>query len=409
MKRFISSLLVLAVLNSCQNKPETSEHETAKPNKRLIVIMFDGFGMSYYNKSQMPFLKEMISKGLFKEVSALMPTVTNANNAAICTGVFPEDNGITGNTFLDSTGKEEYMESKDLLFAPTIFEKLNEKGIKSALIASKKKSTYLLPKGAEIVLSPETADPSWIKKLGTPPHIYSSEVNYWSMGAALDILKNRPDIHSLYIHTTDYPMHMWAPEDSNSLKHTATIDTYLRKLSEVAPDAMILITADHDLNHKSRCVDLEKSLALQNIKIKIAISAEKDKYLKHHRGFGGTSFVYLNNTGDEEKVTKALLKIKGVRKVFSKKEAAATYHLMPSRIGDLVVFSDSLSVFGPLETPYEDLPETYRSHGSEYELQVPLIIYNSPELPKTDYFKYNMDLTRWLFDAEYKKVLESLK
>ncbi|MBL7931669.1 MAG: alkaline phosphatase family protein, partial [Bacteroidia bacterium] len=195
MKRFFYTLLISGVLISCQDKPENQQQESAKPNKRLIVIMFDGFGMSYYNKSQMPYLKEMISKGLFKEVSALMPTVTNANNASICTGTFPEENGITGNTFLDSTGKEEYMEDKGLLFAPTIFERLNEKGIKSALIASKKKSTYLLPKGAEIVLSPETADSSeWIKKLGTPPHIYSSEVNYWSMEAALDILKNRPDV-----------------------------------------------------------------------------------------------------------------------------------------------------------------------------------------------------------------------
>ncbi len=409
MKRFLVLLTISFLLFSCQQPAETSHQDENRPKHRLIVIMFDGFGMSYYKGSNMPYLKEKIKDGFFKEVKALMPTVTNANNAAICTGEFPDKNGITGNTFLDSLGQESYMESADLLFAPTLFEKLGQHGIKSALIASKKKSTYLLPKGAEIVLSPETADTSWTKKLGTPPHIYGSDVNYWSMEAALDILKNRPDIHCLYIHTTDYPMHMWAPSDSNSLKHTATIDSYLRRLQEAAPDAVILITADHDLNHKNRCVDLEKTLAKQHVKVRAAVSAEKDKYLKHHRGFGGTSFVYLQDSADEEKVSKALLKLKGVRKVFSKKEAAGTYHLMPSRIGDLVVFADSLTVFGTLETPDEILPDNYRSHGSEYEIPVPLFILNSPKVPAANYFQYNKDLVNWIFDAEHKELLESLK
>lgn len=378
--------------------------------KRLIVIMFDGFGMSYYNEPGMPYLKAAAKKGLFKQVSSLMPSVTNANNASICTGTFPEVNGITGNTFLDANGKEEYMESKDLLLAPTLFQRLKKLGIKSALIASKKKSVSLLPAGADIVLSPETADSSWTNKLGKPANIYSADINYWSMNAALDILKNQTDIKCLYIHTTDYPMHMWAPSDTNSLKNLAQMDNYIHQLSVAAPDAMIMITADHDVNHKDYCVDIEKSLALQQVKIKIAISTEKDKYLKHHRGFGGASYVYLNEKADQAKVTKALLSIKGVKTVLTRGQAVAKYHLMPGRTGDLVVLADSMTVFGDLENrTNEDLPANYRSHGSEYETHVPVFILNAGTVPPASYFNYNKDLVAWLFDKKYESVLMNLK
>src|ERR1044072_4847651 len=174
--------------------------------KRLIIVMFDGFGMSYYEKAPMPFLKKQIEKGFFKEVRALMPTVTNANNTSICCGTFPVENGITGNSFLDAKGEEEYMESKELVLSPTIFEKLQKQGIRSALLSSKKKSISLLSRGTSIALSPEIADSSWIRCLGKAPSIYSPDVNYWTMEAALEILEHQKEIRCLYIHTTDYPM-----------------------------------------------------------------------------------------------------------------------------------------------------------------------------------------------------------
>lgn len=369
-------------------------------NKRLVIVVIDGFGSSYYKNAPMPFLKSIEQVGFYKEVKALMPTVTNANNASICCSNFPDKNGITGNSFLDKDGKEEYMEESSLLLSQTIFQKLEQLGIKSALLASKKKSIKLLSKGTTIALSPELKDSLWIEKLGPTPNIYSSEVNYWVMDAALDLLKNQPDIRCIYIHTTDYPMHMWAPGDSSSNDHLSHIDAYLKKITEIAPDAMLLITADHDLNHKDVCVDIQESLMYQGVKIKMAISAERDKYLKHHRGFGGTSYVYVNDSSELDNTYYALKLIKGVKTVLTKKEAVDLYHLRPDRIGDFVVLGDSLTVFGSLENhkTFEKLPATYRSHGSEFEINVPLLIYNADNLPPKEYFNYNIDVTKWLFE-----------
>jgi phosphonoacetate hydrolase len=368
-------------------------------HKRIVVIMFDGFGMSYFANSPHPVIDQMLKTGFYKEVKALMPTVTNTNNVSICTGTFPEENGITGNSYLDEQGKEEYMESSQLVRVPNLFEKLKKYNKNSALISSKKKTLGLLSPGTSIALSPESADSEWIKLLGTPPSIYSAEINYWSFEAALYILKNKQDINCVYIHTTDYPMHAWHPADTNSKKHIAAIDHYIGEIARIAPDAVIFITADHDMNHKNRCVDIEKSLERQGIKIKIAISVERDKYLVHHRGFGGTSYVYLDSKKDSLIVRNALSRIKGIKTILTRGEAAKKYHLDSSRIGDLIVLGDPATVFGNLETTEENVPEAYRTHGSEYETRVPLMIFNASKLPSSSYFIYNKDLLRWLFET----------
>ena len=55
--------------------------------------------------------------------------------------------------------------------------------------------------------------------------------------AAVWILKNRPETGLLYIHTTDYPMHMWPPESAESKRHLAVLDGLFGELEAAAPDA----------------------------------------------------------------------------------------------------------------------------------------------------------------------------
>jgi phosphonoacetate hydrolase len=102
------------------------------------------------------------------------------------------------------------------------------------------------------------------------------------------------------------------------------------------------------MNHKDRCWDLEHACAKRDTPILTAISAEQDKYLKHHRGFGGTAWVHLKSPG------------------------------------------------GGLDTEAEALPPEYRSHGGSSDAEVPLIIFNAQDVPDASYFKANVDLTRWL-------------
>ena len=375
---------------------QTAPALLAKKPQRLIVFLIDGLGDDYIAASQMPVLNAWGKKGIRKLVSGVMPSVTNANNASICCSCWPQEHGITANFFLDeATGKELYMESADLVLRPTVFERLAARDIQSALLSAKKKTISLLPRGASLVLSAEAPQGEWTKRLGPAPNIYSPEINHWLMKAAVWIVRNRPEIGLLYIHTTDYPMHMWPPEALESKRHLATLDTYFGELAAAAPDAAILLTADHGMNHKSRCWDLEKACAAHGMSLRAAISAEQDKYLKHHRGFGGTAWVYLKSPQDATRATELIGKLPGIEQVLTRHEAAGRFRSMPSRIGELVVLGDRDTVFGGLDTESETLPAEYRSHGGFSEAQVPLVIFNAAEVPNASYFQSNMDLARW--------------
>src|SRR6202521_240956 len=186
-----------------------SQSQTTSP-QRVVWNMFDGFTPRYLAHSKMPVLAQWKRDGIYKQVTGVMPSVTNANNASICCGAWPETHGIIANSYFDEkSGEELYVESADLVLAPTLFERAGRQGVKSALLSSKAKTATLLLRGAEIVLTAENPSPEWVQKLGPAPTIYSSEINYWLMTAAINILKTRPDIGVLYVHTTDYPMHMW--------------------------------------------------------------------------------------------------------------------------------------------------------------------------------------------------------
>jgi phosphonoacetate hydrolase len=289
-----------------------------------------------------------------------------------------------------------------------MFERAAKEGVRSALLTAKKKTARLLARGADVVIAAEAAGPDHVKRWGPAPDIYSREINYWVLRAAVDLLQTRPELGVLYVHTTDYPMHTWAPDAPESKEHLSTLDSLLAQAAAAAPDAAFLLTADHGLNRKTRCWDLARALARRGLTVKAAISAERDKYLVHHRGYGGTAWVYLDRPADIDRAIALLHGLEGVERVLTREEAAMTFRLMPSRIGDLVALGDRNTVFGTLladagtgradsAPEREELPPGYRSHGSLYETDVPVVAYNAASAPAADAFRHNLDLTRGLF------------
>jgi phosphonoacetate hydrolase len=368
--------------------------------QRTIIIMCDGFGLEYYDRNAMPTLKSWAARGIHTRARAVMPSVTNTNNASICCGVWPSEHGVIGNSYFDpASGTEEYMEDAKLLLAPTIFERARARGVHSALLSSKKKTIGLLNKGTDLVLTAEAPNGDWEARLRKAPPIYSPEINYWLFSAALDILRDRPDITLLYIHTTDYPMHMWPPEAPESQQHLARLDGLFAELAAAAPDAAILLTADHGMNFKSRSWDLEKALMERGAPVRIAISAERDKYLAHHQGMGGTAWVHLRRPEDEARVGALLGELEGVERVLTRAEAASEFNLMARRLGDLVVLGDRDTVFGNLDAAMERLPPGFRTHGSLHEMNVPVVIHNAAGAPPAEYFQHSLDIARWKYAA----------
>jgi phosphonoacetate hydrolase len=401
----MASLLAIGLIGLC---PPANGQDGARPaggqplirgDQRLVIAMIDGFGTDYLGASDMPALKGLMAKGFSKTVRGVMPSVTNVNNASIACGAWPEEHGITGNSYYDEArGELDYMESAAYIRVPTVFQRAATRGIKSALLTAKKKTLALLSPGTEIAIAAEAPTPEAVSRYGPAPSIYSREINYWLWAAAVDILKNRPEIRVVYIHTTDYPMHTWPPSAPESKEHLARLDALISEAVAAAPDAAFLITADHGLNAKTRCWDLAKACKKRGLELRFAFSAERDRYVKHHRNLGGAAWVWLRSPADAPRATEIMRGLDGVEAVLTRQEAARRFHLMPERIGELIVLGDKDTVFGDLEADFEALPPTLRTHGSLHETEIPMIIYNaSGTLPPADRLQHNFDMTRDLF------------
>lgn len=237
-----------------------------------------------------------------------------------------------------------------------------------------------------------------MKKHGRPPDIYSADVNYWVWSVALDLIKSRRKIGLFFIHTTDYPMHMHPPEAPEMRIYLKKIDDFLKAAAEADPDMAFFVTADHGMNFKSVVVNLNRALSARDVGVKMVISAERDQYPRHHSGYGGTAFVYLNGPDDAMKTMEALRGIDGVEEVLTRAEASRKYRLNPHRIGDVWVTAKRDVVFGDSPKEREVLAKAYRSHGSAHELDIPCFIYRyAGKLPDPGQLTTNVDVCRFLY------------
>ena len=367
--------------------------------QRVVIGMLDGFGLDYYDKTNMPIIKGMARRGLFKRSRCVFPSVTNVNNVSIATGAWPAEHGINANSYFDaSAGEAKYMNAAEFIKADTIFKRARRYGAKSALITAKRKSVELFKKDADVAITAEDPPREYIERFGRPGDIYSREINYWLWDVANGILESAADVSLIYVHTTDYPMHAWAPEAPESIEHLQELDRRIAQSQEIAPDAAFFITADHSMNGKTRCWDLTRVCAEAGTPIRFALSPERDYYVKHHRNFTGCAWIWLHEAKDHAAVRTIISQLDGVESVLTRDELAGQYHLDPLYLGDLNVMGDRETMFGDMDHPYEELGADYRAHGSLHEMEVPLIIYNfRGELPQSTFFQANKDIARFLF------------
>jgi phosphonoacetate hydrolase len=367
--------------------------------QRVVVMLVDGFGLEYWDATPLPALKRMAAEGIFHRGWAVFPTLTNANNVSLVTGAWPAEHGVTTNCYFDeSAGEARFLEDPAFLLAPTIFDRARGRSVRSALLTCKAKTLRLLGGAADLAISAEAPTEDVREAFGAPPPMYSAEVNDWLLSAALRVLRDRREIGLVYVHTTDFPMHAWSPGSPESQAHLAMVDARIAEMRESAPDATFLVTADHGMNAKSRCLDLAALCAAAGVPLRFAVSPVADRLVRHHRGFGGVSYVYLAQPGDARAVSELLGSVAGVEAVLPRAEAAARFRLMPERIGDLVILPDRDTVFGDLGVPEERLAPDYRNHGSLHEQKIPLLAHGPaavrllPEPPR-----FNLDLTRRLY------------
>ncbi|MCE2462415.1 MAG: alkaline phosphatase family protein [Dehalococcoidia bacterium] len=361
-------------------------------SKTVVVVCIDGFDPEYLEACETPNLREMSGKGFLKIGRCMMPSVTNVNNVSMVTASYPEDHGICSNYWLArDKGEETYLESGEHIMSETIFQRARRQGKTSTLVTSKDKLRTLLSNGVTTTVSSEQP-PGWVVEgIGPAPEIYSLEVNGWAIKAAGYVMTQRPaDV--VYIATTDYAMHTYRPDHSQSRKHMAIIDNAIGELVEAHPDVTLLVTADHGMSGKTRMIDLKHSLDSHGIRARV-VPIIKDRYVVHHSNLGGCVYVHLPPS-ERDEALKVLRETPGVEDALPCEEAAARLRLHPERIGDIVVTGEVDVVFGdPSEV---EMPPNLRTHGSHHELSVPLIGYNGDFAGFS--FDENRDMGRYIFE-----------
>ena len=346
---------------------------------RALIILIDGGDPAYFEASPTPNLDRIASEGARHTVSCQMPSVTNVNNISMICGAPPAAHGITANYFLNpKTGEEVYMESGDFVLAPTLMEMGSAAGRSTAVLASKQKLCEMIGKGAGTVVTAEDPPGRLIQKAGAKEDIYSGAVNLWLLRAARAVLEEeKPDL--LYVTTTDYLQHKYAPEHEKAQAHHAALDAEVGRLVDIwlriHKDATVFITADHGMLDKTWALDPGVILRAEGVGAE-AVPIIKDRYVVHHGNQGGAAYVHLEN---EDALADALAILKahsGIDDALSRQEAAARFQLMPERVGDIMLLADSETVFGVMDEAEREV--SLRSHGSLHESQVPLWALNAP-------------------------------
>jgi len=357
-----------------------------------VIICIDGLDPEYLDSGDMPNLRAMGASGFLKTGRSMMPSVTNVNNVSLVTAAYPETHGICSNyALVRETGEEVYMESSEYILTETIFQRADSQGKTAIFVTAKDKLRGLLGTGTALSISSERPPSDVVEAIGPPPKIYSLEVNGWVIDAGTYIMGQR-EADLVYLTTTDYAMHTYAPGEPEARNHLAILDEAIGRLIEAHPEATVLLTADHGMSAKSSMVDLKRTLAQRGISSN-PVPIIKDRYIVHHSNLGGCAFVHLAG-GDIDEAVKVLRETQGVEDVMTREEAVAMLRLHGGRIGDIVVTGAEDVVFG--DPTQVSMPPHLRSHGSQHERDIPLVGYNGDF--EGFVFEENRDIGRYVFE-----------
>lgn len=370
----------------------------APPSRPVAVVCLDGSADEYLDaalaRGRMPHFQRLAVQGWRGLARAAMPTFTNVNNASIVTGVPPRMHGIGGNYFYDRGSDEEVMmNSARFLTAPTIFPAAQKAGRKVAVVTAKEKLRDIFASGlvgpaGGIAFSSEKAASARPEihgiadveaLVGRPqPQIYSGDASLYVLqaGAAL-LAAGRADF--LYLSTTDYMQHTYAPDAPEAVEFYAGIDEALGRLESLG--ALIGITADHGMNAKQKPDGSPNVIYLESLLVRQfgpgfrVILPITDPYVVHHGALGSFAQVHLPSLQPVEPVRDFIAGMPGVTEVHEARAAAQKLELPAERIGDLAVCAGRDVVIG--RTPqHHDLKALHgglRSHGGRYEEMVPFL------------------------------------
>jgi phosphonoacetate hydrolase len=378
-------------------KPITVNGKTyAWPKQPLVVVCIDGSEPDYMTRAMaagaMPWLAKALPAGTSLIGECVVPSFTNPNNLSIVTGAPPSVHGICGNYLFDrESGKEVMMNDPKFLRAPTILAGFADAGAKVAVVTAKDKLRLLLGKGLKgICFSAEKADQATetehgitnvLDFVGKPlPSVYSADLSEFVFAAGAKLLRTkRPDV--MYLSTTDYIQHKYAPGDAIANDFYRMMDGYLAEMDALG--AEILLTADHGMNDKYGADLKPQVIYLQDVmdgwlgaaKARVILPIT-DPYVVHHGALGSFATVYLPDGADQAAIIARIAALPGIELAVDRATGCKKFELPEDRLGDVIVVSGKNFAIGTSVAKHDlsGLTRPLRSHGGMTEQKVPVIL-----------------------------------
>lgn len=389
-------------MNSALKVVEVNGRNYHWPNRPRVIVCIDGSEPDYIEQAvaagAMPWMQKIIAgQGSDLRAHCVVPSFTNPNNISIVTGVPPVVHGICGNFYYDrENDREVMMNEPELLRTPTIFKAFQDAGAKIAIVTAKDKLRRLLGNelrfGADgaICFSSEKSDQVNLADNGIDevlnmvgmevPSVYSAELSEFIFAAGVKLLETeRPDL--MYLSTTDYIQHKFAPGSEGANAFYSMMDKYWAKLDALG--AVIALTADHGMNAKHNLAGDPNIVYLQDEMDRIlspgaarVILPITDPYVVHHGALGSFATVYVPDSANIDSVKSKLSAIGGIEKVYGNRDGCEYFELASDRMGDLILVSKQNTVIGTTADRHDlsGLEVPLRSHGGVSEQQVPLIV-----------------------------------
>lgn len=357
------------------------------PRATVVLVILDGCpARSLDALPPETYLRQAAAKGHYQHVRTVFPSSTAAGHAAILTGKWPDENGVTGKEFMREDGMLGGFSAAQLQ-APTIIERAARAGLHTAVIAGKDGVRSLLGKDADLVASPGSV-PSWVLgECGPPPDESNEFNNYCGYYESLDrwvvdvanafVKKAGPGaLVVLNLAGPDKLGHRFGPVPAPESIHCLVSAGEALKgleavLEEVAGENWaVVVTADHGMTPVTRAIVPSEILESAGI---------GDCTLSFDGGVLGV----WPKPGGEETAIAALRSAEGVAEVIGPADEARTrLHATHPRSAPIIAIAREGYMFAESAAFME---YTKGSHGTllETDVVVPLIVYG-PLAAKTD-------------------------
>jgi arylsulfatase A-like enzyme len=279
----------------------------AKPGARLILlVVMDGLRPDSINREDTPTLFRLRRDGVsYINSHSVFPTVTRVNAAAISTGTYPDVNGLVSNSmFVPAVNANRPFNTGDyrqllklrevsngrLLFAPSLAERLLERGIRFAAVSSGSTGNALLlshrsPEGIGVLVNghfepgrrvayPDESNALILARFGPAPSDEGSLLVDWSDRVLREYVlpEYRPEVVIDWQTEPDGAQHRYGTGSEEARKALANSDRNLgltlAKLQELglADSTDVIVTSDHGFSLHNFRVDASRALITAGLK-----------------------------------------------------------------------------------------------------------------------------------------------